>query len=550
HHIISDGVSHQVLKEEFLEIYNGKTLPALRLQYKDYANWQNKPGRREKIKEQETYWLKRLDGELPVLNLPTDYIRPAMQSFEGNTVGFALDKSESDILKSTAAETGGTLFMAILSVFTILLCKLSGQTDIIVGTPIAARRHTDLQKIIGMFVNTLALRSFPSGNKTFGEFLTTLKEHVLEAFDNQEYQFEELVDKLSIQRDVDHNPVFDVVFNLLNQTEYSKESIEDNEDGIYNHRQAGEIAKFDIILTGVDLGESLYFTFDYSSKLFKPATIDRFIKYFKKIISHLEAKTNPTIAHIDIISTLEKEQLLYGFNDTATNYPKEKTVHQLFEAQVEKTPDNLCLAGVSLRLHYHALVTYSELDKKANQLAAVLRTKGVKREEILGIMVGRSLEMIIGTLAIIKAGGVYLPIAPDYPGERIRCMLEEGQVEILITQNQSVETYQKEFKVIDLEAPGIFAGSSAPPANVNSPGDLIYINYTSGSTGKPKGVMVEHRNVSRLVKNTNFYSFKVGDKLLQSGALEFDASTFEIWGALLNGLSLYLYTKETIMDAE
>ncbi|MCP4218066.1 MAG: amino acid adenylation domain-containing protein, partial [bacterium] len=542
HHIISDGVSNQLLEIEFNTITNGDEPPVLRLQYTDYAQWQNSPKQQEKVKEQEAYWLSTFPGELAVLDLPTDYIRQPVRSSEGNTVAFALDKKESDILKHTVGETGATLFMVILSVFNILLCKLSGREDIIVGTPVAARRHTDLQNIIGMFVNTLALRNFPTGDKTFGEFLSGLKEQVLEAFDNQEYQFEELVDKLSLQRDAGHNPVFDVLFNLLNQAEYSGESIDSDTEGTSNHRFGRDVAKFDITLTGIDLGETLYFTLDYSTKLFKPATIERFIRYFRKLISqlHIGAGTgdSPTIARMDIIDDEEKEQLLHGFNDTSTHFPKEKTIHQLFEAQVGRTPDNLCLAGKSIRLHRDILLTYRELDKKANQLAAVLRNKGAQREEILGLMVGRSLEMVIGILAILKSGGAYLPIAPDYPVKRIHGMLEQGQVQILLTQKQAVETYQKDFKVVDLETPELFTGTPALPANINSPADLIYINYTSGSSGKPKGVMVEHRNVSRLVKNTNFYPFTVGDKMMQSGALEFDASTFEIWGAVLNGLSL------------
>ncbi|MCP4219669.1 MAG: AMP-binding protein, partial [bacterium] len=287
HHIISDAVSRYILEEEFHKIYSGEQLPELPLQYKDYAHWQNSRLQQEAIKTQQDYWLKVFPtaDEIPILNLPTDFKRPLMQSFQGCSVGFALNHRETATIKDIAKELETTLFMVILSIYHILLSKLSEQPDTIVGTPIAARSHSDLERIIGMFVNTLALRNPASGDKTWKEFVADTKTRTLEAFQNQDYQFEDLVEQLAVKRDVGRNPLFDVVFSFFKQEEGGGETIDHDEAHLNVHKKG--ISKFDMTLRGMEMGEDVYFSIEYCSKLFKPRTIDRFISYFKEIIAGL-----------------------------------------------------------------------------------------------------------------------------------------------------------------------------------------------------------------------------------------------------------------------
>ncbi|NOR44474.1 MAG: amino acid adenylation domain-containing protein, partial [Candidatus Delongbacteria bacterium] len=421
HHIISDGTSHQILTEDFFKLYNGEQLPELHLQYKDYAEWQNSNKHQQKVKIQEEYWLKEYSDELPVLSLPYDYKRPSIQSFEGNSVRFILSKEETIGIKDIVKETDTTLFIFLLSAYNILLSKLSNQENIIVGTPIAGRRHSDLEKIIGMFVNTLAIKNDLEGNKTYKEFLSEVKDNSLNAFENQEYQFEDLVEQVVVNRDASRNPIFDVMFNLLNQVDYDEDLNFSNlelEENTYTHIRG--ISKFDLNLTAIDFGEQLYFDLEYSRKLFKPETIDRFIEYFKTIINTIIDNPNQRISRIDILTSEEKHQLLYEFNDTYADYPRDKTIQELFEEQVSKTPDNIALVFENKEM------SYGELNARSNQLARLLREKGVNPDAIVGIMVDRSFEMIIGILGIMKSGGAYLPIDPTYPEERIKYMLENS----------------------------------------------------------------------------------------------------------------------------
>ncbi|MDQ1355259.1 MAG: hypothetical protein QG657_5569, partial [Acidobacteriota bacterium] len=411
HHIITDGTSNVILKDEFNLIYSGKSvdLPRLRLQYKDYAHWQNSEEQRALIEEQETYWLNMFAEEVPALNLPTDYPRPSIQSFEGSRVEFILNGKESGTLKLLAKETGATLYISILSIFIILLSRLSGQEEIVVGTPVAARRHADLEKIIGMFVNTLALKNNVPAEASYREFLKELKDRTLKAYENQEYQFESLVEKINAARDIAHNPVFDVMFNLLNMKDYTdNSSLTDLGSSDHYIHQEGT-SKFDLTLTAVDFGEWIHLSFEYCTQLFKPATIERFISYLKKILEELSAKIDQDLLEIEILTQCEKDRILYEFNNTRVDYPGEKTVHELFEEQVERTPDRIALVGgegeakkrrsEEKREEYPLgrmdacdgiHISYRELNEQSNRLANVLKEKGVEPDTIVGVMMERS----------------------------------------------------------------------------------------------------------------------------------------------------------------
>ncbi|MCP5054567.1 MAG: amino acid adenylation domain-containing protein, partial [bacterium] len=537
HHIISDGVSLEIVMAELTALYSGETLPPLTLQYKDFARWQTGETHQQLIRDQETYWLNIFSGEPPVLQLPIDYPRPAVQSFDGSRVRFGLDEEQRKILDTLADEGDTTLYMVILAVLNLLLAKLTRQEDIIVGTPVAGRRHIELEGIVGMFVNTLVLRNYPSGGKTFKEFLNQVMNQGLEAFENQEYQFEDLVDQVSVNRDTGRNPLFDVMFSLVNAAEAQGELARNREENFHKHREV--TAKFDLTFTAIDMESRLIFTLEYCTKLFKPATIERIITYFKTVVNRLSTHAHREIAVIEIITSDEKRLVLHQFNDTRSDYPADKTIHQLFEEQEERTPDHIALVG-QLTKGDDASLTYTQLNEKASQLASRLCKEGVAPDTIVAIMMERSIEMLIGIFGILKAGGAYLPIDPDYPEERINFMLKDSGTNVLVSWLDGL-------LVRRLNASN---ESTNKPSNqqTNKPTNLAYIIYTSGSTGQPKGVLTTHANTTRVVLNTNYIKLTAHDRVLQWANYAFDGSVFDIYGALLNGAVLLLLSGESASD--
>ena len=546
HHIITDGTSHGVLTKEFQALYAGEKLPLLRLQYKDYAEWQNSETQQALIKEQEAYWLNMFAEDVQVLNLPADYPRPSIQSFKGSSIEFNLSGKESSTLKVLAKETGATLFINILSVFTLLLSRLSGQEDIVVGTPVAARRHADLEKIIGMFVNTLALRNNVPGEASYREFVKELRDRTLKAYENQEYQFETLVEKINVVRDISRNPVFDVMFNLLNMEDYTENStvIELENPDHYNYVE--ETSKFDLTLTAVDFGERIHLSFEYCTKLFKQTTIERFISYFKKIVAELSENIDQNLSEIEIINQDERDRILYEFNNTEVDYPGEKTIHELFAEQVERTPDRIAVFVGQVRQVRQICLSYRELNEQSDRLAGLLIEKGVAADSIVGIMMERSVEMIVGIMGILKAGGAYLPIDPDYPQDRIDYMLKDSSARIMIGRAEERKNGRAEFVFSCF-----FFASSLPRFLASASSNLAYIIYTSGTTGKPKGVLIEHKNVVRLLFNDRF-QFDFNDQAVWSlfHSYGFDFSVWEMYGALLYGGRLVVIAKMIARDPQ
>ncbi|NOQ25379.1 MAG: amino acid adenylation domain-containing protein [Bacteroidales bacterium] len=538
HHIISDGVSQTILEQEFQVLYSGEELPALSLQYKDYSEWQNSEEQQARVKEQEDFWIKKFEGEIPVLDLAIDYVRPIIQSHEGARVSFALSKEETNNIRALSESNGTTLYMSILSIFTILLSKLSGQEDIIIGSPIEGRRHIDLEQIVGMFVNTLAIRNEVKGEDTLREFIKKLKQSTIDAFDNQEYQFEELVEKVSIEREISRNPLFDVMFNLVNYREHS-----DDLEGFSSEEliHSPVISKFDLTLTAVDCGEQLMFSFSYCRKLFKSETIERYIKYIKRIVNQIPEQIEREISEIEIISQEEKQQLLYEFNDTRKDYPWNKTIHQLFEEQAEKTPDNIALKyeGYSM--------TYLELNEESNKLAWSLIDKGVQSKNIIGLHIDHSFEVIIGILGILKAEGCYLPIDKSYQKERISYIIKDCSFDfILVDSIDSVDFLKtKGLNILNIKDENSYSKKVINPQKKSSPNDLAYIIYTSGSTGNPKGVPISHNSVVNYITWAS-KAYSKGNKLnfpLYS-SISFDLTVTSIFTPLLNGAIIRIYSTE------
>ncbi|MCP4150883.1 MAG: AMP-binding protein, partial [bacterium] len=591
HHIITDGTSQDILTKELFALYAGEELPPLKIKYRDYAEWQNSRTHIQLMKQQEEFWVNLYPGELPLLHLPIDYPRPVRQSFEGSVVSFTLGKEETIHLKETAEENNVTLYMALLSIFIILLSKLSGQEDIIVGTPTAGRRHADLERIIGMFVNTLPLRNYPSGEKTVKEFIGEVKNNTLGAFENQEYQFEDLVDKISVSRDTGRNPVFDVMFNLINQ------AVNDERDRMI---APGDIAppipeglvssKFDMTLNALDAGENLCFHLEYCAKLFKEKTIKRFITYFKRILQTVSPLPHQKISDIAIITEEEKKRILYEFNDTTSEYPRGKTIHELFEEQVKRTPDNICVVGSWQpavgkekikdkkeiiddeqrrmdaapdvgEIHESpsqrtVQISYRELDEASNRLAGYLQSKGVGPGTIVAIKTERSTEVVAGLLGILKTGGTYLPIDSGYPGERLNYMLTDSNTKVLVTTRtpdtlkggnefEELNEFGEEIEIIDIHSiyklPSSLDSPHPAPGSRHPASGIAYIIYTSGSTGRPKGVLVRHSGFVNLVSyHRQVFHQGSGERMSQTASPGFDAMAFEVWPCLLYGAVLHI----------
>ncbi|MCP5053848.1 MAG: amino acid adenylation domain-containing protein, partial [bacterium] len=533
HHIITDGVSQEILMAELATLYQGGSLPPLELQYKDFARWQTRPEYQELLTAQETYWLKIFPDEPPVLLLPVDYPRPPVQSFQGNRVRFGLNQDQSNILNTLAKGANTTLYMVILSVFTLLLSKLSGQDDIIVGTPVAGRRHTQLERIAGMFVNTLALRNTVNGEKTFRQFLLKVVKRGLEAFENQEYPFEDLVEEVSINRDAGRNPLFDVMFSLVNGAEEAGGSSRHKEENFHRHREV--TAKFDLTLTAIDMRPRLVFTLEYCTKLFKPATIERIITYFKTVVNALSSQADREIAAVEITTSEEKHRILNEFNDTRCDYPHDKTVHQLFEEQVEKNPASIAVVDRDRQ------IDYARLNEKADRLAVILNENGVVPGTIAAIMTEPGIEMMIGIMGILKAGAAYLPIDPLNPEERVRFMVRDSGARVFVSTGLVV-------KRLD--------GSSEPPHKpINQqtikPTHLAYIIYTSGTTGQPKGTLIRHQSLTNLCHwHNKQFNVTPLDRATKYAGFGFDASVWETFPYFVAGASLYIVPDSIKSDVE
>lgn len=538
HHIIADGVSMNLFLKEFMTFYQGEALPALTIQYKDYALWQQSDEQRARLKEQEKYWINHFSDDLPILELPTDFQRPSVQQFDGDEWTFEIHSDLLAKVKQLCSSQGTTLYMTLLAAYQVFLSKYTGQEDIIVGSPIAGRSHVDLENIVGMFVNTLALRGQPKAEESFLSYLKQVKESVLQAYANADYPFEELIEKLDLERDMSRHPLFDTLFSLQNM-EMSALQMSDLE--IFPYENGQKSAKFPLswLLTE---GESLYVTIEYSTKLFKQETIQRMANHFERLLTQVIAYPEESIGHLEWITNAEKHMILGEFNLTEADYPREKTIQELFEEQVEKNPDQVALISGGEQF------TYKQLNVKFNQLAHVLRREGVQPDQVIGLIADRSLAMIVGIFGILKAGGSYLPIDPTYPVERIKYMLEDSQTHLLLVQQENMVPagYQGEVLIVEDET-----WIDEPVSNlelINQPQDLAYVMYTSGSTGKPKGNLTTHRNIIKTVCNNGYIEITSEDRLLQLSNYAFDGSTFDIFSSLLHGATLVLVPKEVILN--
>ncbi|WP_313077148.1 non-ribosomal peptide synthetase, partial [Lacrimispora sp.] len=511
-------------------------LPELRVQYKDFSLWQNK----RKIEDQAAYWKSEFEEEIPVLDLKTDYVRPQEQSFYGATFKSLIEKETKEKVQKLAKEHKATEFMVMLSVFFTMLHKYSRQDEIIVGTPISGRVHADTHKMLGMFVNTLALKGEVHPDQGFNVLLKTIKNKCLKAYDNQEYPFEELIEAVEVPRDLSRNPLFDVMFVFQNN---EKAQVKESKLSMEAVPVDYTVSKFDITFFVTEAEEGYGLDIEYCRDLFRPETIALMAKHYAVLLKHVLDCPDHRLKEISMLDEGETEEVTVKFNDTAADYPRDRTVAVLFEEQTDRTP------GKIAAVYGDQWLTYEELNGKANRLAGKLRTEyGVKADDFIAVITERSLEMLVGLLAVIKAGAAYVPIDTSYPKERIAFILKDCSPKAVLVGPGNFKL-PEDVQPIDLQDERNYVGSGENLEAINTAMDLIYMIYTSGTTGEPKGTAVLHRNVVRLVKNPNYICLSEQTRVLQTGAVSFDASTLEIWGPLLNGGSLYLYDNEVLTDA-
>jgi amino acid adenylation domain-containing protein/FkbH-like protein len=548
HHIVADEWSLKVLFRELSYVYECSiqgeqiTLQPLPIQYADYAVWQRTWLSGKNFDDLLAYWKDQLSGNPPVVELLPDHSREAAPCFQGTEISRRLPQKLSEDLKALAAQREVTLFMLLLAGFKALLHRYTGQEDLLLASPIAGRNRAETENLIGFFVNTLLLRSNAGGDPPFCEFLARVRRVTLGAYEHQELPFEKLIEHLQPERSLAHLPYSKVMFLVQNQL---LEEMELPGLRLEFQELTTDTSKFELTVVAQETRQGLVLRAQYNTALFEAGTIDRLLRYFETLLEGIVANPAQRLSQLPLLTAAERYQLLVEWNRTQTPYPADQCIHRVFETKAAETPEGTALVFGEYQL------TYQELNTRANQLAHYLRQLKVGPEVPVALMVERSREMVIGMLGILKAGGAYVPLDPAYPRERLAFMLADSGAPVVLTQQRLIALLPPQaVRVIALDTDWelINAQSRENPAISTGPDSLAYLMYTSGSTGQPKGVAVVHRAVNRLVLNTNYIRFNATDRIAQLSNISFDAATFEIWGALLNGGQLVGIGQEVVLS--
>ncbi|MGI8635091.1 MAG: amino acid adenylation domain-containing protein, partial [Segetibacter sp.] len=549
HHIASDGWSISIIVKEVVELYQSyqekalPNLPALKIQYADYAIWQRRILGDHGLKEKLKYWKNKLEN-VDVLRLPTDFIRPAVRTSRGAKVGFNLTKDLSNQLQTLSQQQATTLFMTLLAAFKVLLSRYSGQEDICVGSPIAGRQQQEVEPLIGFFVNTLPLRSDLNPQSSFIELLQHVRSTTMDAYDHQEVPFGKVVEAVVGKRDLSTDPLVQVMFVLQNTPDVPELKLGNAK--LSAETFAVNTSLFELLLNIRETSGGLQGFIEYSSDLFSAGTIDRFISHFKELLGSIVRTPHQKISELGILSKREVNQLLVEFNDTSIEYPKEKSIAELFEEQVLKTPTATSVVFEGKQF------TYQELNDRATQLARYLRSKGVREDTLVPICIERSLEMITGILAILKAGGAYVPIDSEYPEERINYIINDAGATVVITSKASRGRLSgnKGIEVIEIDTDWCAIHNCCKENLVNNyqPQQLAYVIYTSGSTGRPKGVLMAGSSLVNLLLWQQKQFDNKNRRVLQFASITFDVSFQEIFSTICFGSTLFLISADRRRD--
>ncbi|MDH3276102.1 MAG: amino acid adenylation domain-containing protein [Gammaproteobacteria bacterium] len=553
HHIIFDGWSKNILLRELSSLYQQfsdglpSSLPDLSLQYRDYSTWQRNWLQGDVLQKHLDYWKEQL-VELPILELPTDYSRPAVQTFNGEGESLSLSQNLSTALVDLSKDRGVTLFTTMLSALGLLLQRYSGQDDLGVGVVITNRDREELHDLIGFFLNTLVMRLDLSGDPTFLELLERVKHTAREGYANQHLPFQKLVEEMQVERDASRTPLFQVSFKMFDAQETGPRKIKDLE--LNPIPVTVHTARFDLEVFFTECSNGIVLTIVYNTDLFEAATIMRMLAHYERLLAAIVAAPQARLSMLPMLTESERHQLIDKWNQTAAAYPRDKTVHELFEAQAAATPE-----AVAVVFEGQAL-TYGELNERANRLAHYLRARGVGAEVLVGLCVERSLEMVIGIFGILKSGGAYLPLDPTYPEEWLRFILEDSQAPLLLTRQERRGTwpaYDGDIVCLDSDWQVISQQAAENPRLETTAENLAYVIYTSGSTGKPKGALIDHRSVINLAQGLQ-ESVYLQDKTARyrvglNAPIAFDASIKQLV-MLLYGHSLNILPQEVRLDPQ
>jgi len=556
HHIISDGWSMGILMREFSTLYQAflknesSPLPALKIQYADFAQWQKKWLQGERLQNQLDYWKKQLGEYLPpVLELPLDHPRPAVISNKGSKTDIQIDSTFRKKIEQLASKNEATPFMLLMSVLQILLYRYTRQDDITIGTPIANRNRAETENLIGFFVNTLVIRGALDSQLFFEDFLKQIKETTLDAYANQDLPFEMLVEEIHPERSMSHSPLFQVMMVYQNIPQRAITMPDLNMEAL--NEESGT-AKFDLTVMAAETAEGLLISFEYNTDLFEDTTISNMADHFKKLLKQVCDNPQQKISQISFLSAAELEKVLYGFNDNHADFTSPFLINEKFEQIVEHYPDNTALVLDKEE------ITYQQLNEKADVLASLLIEKGVQSDQRIGICMQRSFDMFIGLLAILKSGAAFVPIDPTYPTDRINYMIKDAQISLLLANKDTSEVIEKlipqnninTIQTIYIDGDILSSINPKAPKPVLSPQNLAYIIYTSGSTGRPKGTLVSHGSVMNLKEAMlNEMPLDQNDKVLQFFSFGFDGFIWDFL-TLFRGASLVLLNKDTISSGE
>jgi amino acid adenylation domain-containing protein len=553
HHIVSDGWSIGVILKELSAAYEAfaerrqPDLPKLSIQYADFAVWQRgrlqgETPQGETLARQMKYWKERL-AKAPTLELPTDRPRPPVQSYCGASLTHLIDLRMTGRLKALARRESVTPYMFLLAVFKTLLGRYTRQDDIVIGTPVANRNRTELEPLVGFFVNTLVLRTDLSGDPTFRELLGRVREVTLGAFAHQDVPFEMLVEELQPERDTSRTPLFQVMFSLQN-TPLPPLRMGDLEISLLDDET--EVSPFDLSFDVTERADGLLCTLEYNTDLFGGATIRRMLKHFAVLLDAAVTDPSASLHALPLLTDEERHQLLFQWNETRRDFPHNRCVHELFEEQAAQAPDAVAVVCGGERL------TYAELNARSNRLARHLRACGVRAEVRVGILLERSIEMAVALLAILKTGGGYVAFDPSYPAERLRYMLEDSGVTLLLTQqNVMPNDFQVRPIFLDAEREPVAERDTQNVQSGADPSNIVYLVYTSGSTGRPKGIVIEHRSlVNAAYGFINNHRMTERDRLLQFASLSFDVAAEEFFSAWLSGGCIIMRPEAVMSYAE
>ncbi|MDQ1925113.1 non-ribosomal peptide synthetase, partial [Massilia pseudoviolaceinigra] len=547
HHIVSDGWSIGILVQEFSALYSAFSqqqpdpLPPLSIQYADFAAWQRKWLQGDALQQQVDYWQQHLIGAPALLEMPTDHPRPSVQSYQGNRIAVTLSTALTQDLRAFSQRHGATLFMTLLAGWSALLSRMSGQNDVVIGTPFANRQRSEIESLIGFFVNTFALRVQLDDDPSVVQLLAQIKTNTLESYAHQDIPFEQVVDALKPVRSLSHSPVFQAMLVLQNTPMDGALNLPGlTLSGIATPHST---THFDLSLSLSETGESITGALEYASDLFEQATMERLVEHLRILLSGMVADETKRISQLPLLSSAQRQQLLADFNNTAVDYPQNQLIHQLFEAQVANAPDAIAV------VFEEQCLTYDALNKRANQVAHALIDMGIAPDDRVAICVERSLEMLVGLLGILKAGGAYVPLDPSYPKERLAYMLADSAPGALLTHSQLQDTVAH-WGQAALSLPTLWLDqpTASPEHNPDAKAlgitsnHLAYVIYTSGSTGLPKGVMVEHKNVINLIIDWQVQNQRDHEPLMSSfwTSFAFDVSIFEIFLPFVFGDTIHI----------